>query len=106
MLPREHRQQAAVTCLLLLSMPTQERSELISAHKAELDALLEKRGALEQSFMDQYLKACEAYEVQLESMRTVEADECTTQKRRYVQIWHHPSGDTLVGCAYLLLHKL
>lgn len=61
----------------------QERSELISSHKAELDALLEKRSALEQSFMEQYLQACEAYEGQLETMRRAEADEYVALKRRW-----------------------
>ncbi|GAB4823123.1 hypothetical protein N2152v2_010169 [Parachlorella kessleri] len=60
----------------------QERSEIISANKAELNALLEKRSSLEQNFLEQYLKACEAYEAQLEAMRVVESEEYTTLKRR------------------------
>lgn len=45
--------------------------------------MLEKRSALEQGFMDQYLKACESYETQLEAMRAEEAEEYAVLKRRW-----------------------
>lgn len=61
----------------------QERSELMSAHRAELNTLLDKRSGLEQAFMDQYLKACEAYQDQLEDMRLAEAKEQMALRRRY-----------------------
>ena len=64
----------------------QERSEIISANKAEMNALLEKRSSLEQNFLEQYLKACEAYEAQLEAMRVVESEEYTTLKRRWAGV--------------------
>eukprot|EP00887_Chlorella_sp_A99_P007534 scaffold2.g7534.t1 len=60
----------------------QERAELMAATKAEVEALLERRGNLEQSFMERYLSACTAYEDQLEALRAAEAGEYSSLKRR------------------------
>lgn len=60
----------------------QERAELLAATKAELDALLENRSSMEQSFMRQYLDTCTSFENQLEELRKAGAVDYISLKQR------------------------
>jgi hypothetical protein len=60
----------------------QERAELLAVQKGEVEALLARRSAVEQEFLEQYLAACEQYEGELERLRVAGLAEHGALKRR------------------------
>ncbi|KAI3426074.1 hypothetical protein D9Q98_008042 [Chlorella vulgaris] len=74
----------------------QERAELLAVQKGEVEALLARRSAVEQEFLEQYLAACEQYEGELERLRVAGLAEHGALKRRLeadvAALELHPDG--------------
>lgn len=57
----------------------------MAAHHGEMEKLFERRGAMEQAFLDRYLAAAEDYHQQLETLRQADAQDYQTLKIRWVR---------------------
>lgn len=64
----------------------QERSELIKANGGEVEKLFEKRGQMEQAFLERFLATAEDYQKQLEEMRSADAEDYNVLKVRSEQM--------------------
>ena len=82
-LPGLHSTLCALHPQLLL---LQERSELIKAHGGEMEKLFEKRGQMEQAFLEHFLATAEDYQKQLEEMRSADAEDYNVLKVRSEQL--------------------
>ena len=78
--------------LLLL----QERSELIKANGGEMEKLFEKRGQMEQAFLERFLATAEDYQKQLEEMRSADAEDYNVLKVRSEQLCSSASACQLL----------
>lgn len=57
----------------------------MSANKADMDRLFEKRSAMEQAFLDRYLASAEDYQRQLEELRIADAEDFNVLKIRWAE---------------------
>lgn len=60
----------------------QERSELLSANRSELEGLLEKRSKAETDFLERYLATVESYQKQLEDVRNSDLEDYNILKAK------------------------
>jgi hypothetical protein len=60
----------------------QERTDMLNSHRADLEKLGEKLDAMEDAFMQSYLKTAESFQMQYDAQRCAETDELNQLKMR------------------------